>query len=159
MAPLPLLKLAAMYVWLYDIWYNLNLFTNFDEMNIWVGLWSNSLNQLQVAWRLRLQRVREFRMVAQPLAKWDKMIRRNNHAFSWKSNVNIQVTHQISSRISILASGYRIVGVKPLPYETAVADGEFRIKYCLTLHEILVVIATKVWPLSARPLCIQLREV
>eukprot|EP01036_Dinobryon_divergens_P023775 gene23775-32160_t len=34
-----------------------------------------------------------------------------------------QVAHQITSRISILASGYRIVGVKPLPYETAVADG------------------------------------
>ena len=31
--------------------------------------------------------------------------------------------HKLTSRINVLASGYKFVGVKPIPEETALKDG------------------------------------
>ena len=35
----------------------------------------------------------------------------------------IKVMHKFTSRINVLASGYKFVGVKPIPEETALKDG------------------------------------
>lgn len=34
-----------------------------------------------------------------------------------------QISHQITSRLNVLASGYKILGIKPLPEEEALARG------------------------------------
>mmetsp|Transcript_2511 Transcript_2511/g.5300 ORF Transcript_2511/g.5300 Transcript_2511/m.5300 type:complete len:262 (+) Transcript_2511:21-806(+) len=63
------------------------------------------------------------RTIAKPVAT-RLMIDAKRHPTIEKLCVSVgQSFHQVSSRINILASGYRIVGIPPIPHEQALNDG------------------------------------
>mmetsp|Transcript_2739 Transcript_2739/g.4217 ORF Transcript_2739/g.4217 Transcript_2739/m.4217 type:complete len:205 (+) Transcript_2739:984-1598(+) len=71
------------------------------------------------------------KQISKPIASRMKVEASRNESFADICGRAGQVSHQIYSRINIIASGYRIVGVKPLPHDAAVTEGITIISECI----------------------------
>lgn len=61
--------------------------------------------------------------LAKPFATRLKIEARNHKSISKLCTVTGEAVHQITSRLNVLASGYKVLGIAPLPEEQALAQG------------------------------------